>query len=384
MFQRVQRPQLSSIFYTNSAEDIWKYLDNKFGKSDTVAREVLGELMSMHHKKLGKNFSTMLMDTALLLNINKLEWLVSNRSVAELEDRLPYSERVEWARCMSTVEGTSKFEKFKNFLLDRKQIMENMASMGCRPVGAGDQDRCGYCSRPGHDEDSCLSKKKASGVSPAGGGSVPRGRGGCAICSSKEHWKNECPLRGSTKDRDGGNISVNSSRGKKGGVRDGGAAGSGGGAVVTVAVDVGSNTLRAQECPRCKASDKFTYCAGCKKTAGINHCLLHCEGFMVLSVKERVDLVKSSKSCAICLHPSHTTDRCFNKDKDNHICGVNGCPSHHHPMLHGSKDVYVTGVNALLRQRYEAITTTGLPKFVPVDDWVSRDQYESDSFAENT
>ena len=45
------------------------------------------ELMSLDHKKLGKNFSTMLMDThALLLNINKLKWLVSNRSVG---DRLP-------------------------------------------------------------------------------------------------------------------------------------------------------------------------------------------------------------------------------------------------------------------------------------------------------
>ena len=38
---------------SNSAEDIWKYLDNKFGKSDTVAREVMGELMSLDHKKLG-------------------------------------------------------------------------------------------------------------------------------------------------------------------------------------------------------------------------------------------------------------------------------------------------------------------------------------------
>ena len=131
---------------------------------------------------MGK-FSTVLIDThALLLNINELEWLVSNCSVAELEDRLPYSERVEWARCMSTVEGASKFEKFKNFLLDRKAITENMASMGCRPVGAGDQDKCGYCSKPGHDENSCLSKKRASGDGP-----VPRGRGGCAICSSKDH-----------------------------------------------------------------------------------------------------------------------------------------------------------------------------------------------------
>jgi hypothetical protein len=42
--------------------------------------------------------------------------------------------------------------------------------------------------------------------------------------------------------------------------------------------------------------------------------------------------------------------------------------------------VYVTGVNALLRQRYEAITTVGVPEFLPVDDWVSRSQYVFDSF----
>ena len=101
---------------------------------------------------------------------------------------------------------------------------------------------------------------------------------------------------------------------------------------------------------------------------------------MVLSVKDRVDIVKSAKHCAICLHPSHTTDRCYNKDKDNHICGVNGCPSHHHPSLHGSRDVYVTGVNALLAQRHAALTTTGVPDFVPINDWASRKKFVHDSF----
>ena len=101
---------------------------------------------------------------------------------------------------------------------------------------------------------------------------------------------------------------------------------------------------------------------------------------MVLSVKDRVDIVKSAKHCAICLHPSHTTDKCFNKDKDNHICGVAGCTSHHHPVLHGSKDIYVTGVNTLLAQRLEALTTTGVPEFIPYDQWASRRQYSSDSY----
>ena len=59
---------------------------------------------------------------------------------------------------------------------------------------------------------------------------------------------------------------------------------------------------------------------------------------MVLSFKDRSDIVKTAKACAICLHPSHTADRCYNKDKDKYICGVNGCQSHHHPCLHGSRD----------------------------------------------
>ena len=72
---------------------------------------------------------------------------------------------------------------------------------------------------------------------------------------------------------------------------------------------------------------------------------------MVLSFKDRSDIVKTAKACAICLHPSHTADRCYNKDKDNYICGANGCQSHHHPCLHGSRDTCVTAVNVLLRQQ---------------------------------
>ena len=194
---------------------------------------------------------------------------------------------------------------------------------------------------------------------------VQGGRGGCAICNELDHWKNECPLKGTTSDKKHMGNKV-SNRAKK--------QGNG------VNVDIGSNTLRALECQRCKAASKLTFCPGCRRSTGINHCLLHCEGFMVLSVKDRVDIVKSAKHCAICLHPSHTTDKCFNKDKDNHVCGVAGCTSHHHPVLHGSKDIYVTGVNTLLAQRLEALTTTGVPEFIPYDQWASRRQYSSDSY----
>lgn len=68
------------------------------------------------------------------MNINEVEWLVSKRSVAELEDRLHHSERVEWARQLETVPRTTKFEKLKNFLVGRKKILENLETMGCRHV----------------------------------------------------------------------------------------------------------------------------------------------------------------------------------------------------------------------------------------------------------
>ena len=204
--------------------------------------------------------------------------------------------------------------------------------MGSKQAGTGG-DRCGYCSKPGHAEDKCYSKQRDEGGT-GGVRDIPRGRGGCAICDSLDHWKNECPERFSDKDKRAGagrgNRSNNSSRG-------GGRAGRGQGGGAAASVEVGSNTLRALDCARCKASSKLSSCAGCKKTSNISHCLAHCSSFMVLSVEDRVKVVKTSRSCAVCLHPSHTSDKCLSKNKDNYVCGIDNCQSHHHPVLHGSK-----------------------------------------------
>lgn len=271
----------------------------------------------------------MLLDTlSLLVTINEVDWLVTNRTVADMEDKLPREERLEWARQMCTAGGDTRFEKFKNFLQMRKSVLENVELMGSK--GGGDYGRenigttgCSYCGKPGHSEDRCFSKQRDTGGQGQGGGKgfPAGGRGGCAICQSQEHWKNECPDLGTFMDKKfakkGG--SSNSTRGGRGGGQGGGANGggaNGGGGGGTAAADVGSNTLRAVECPRCKASSKLSFCAGCKASSSITHCLLHCEGFMVLSVKDRADIVKTAKACAICLHPSHTADRCCNKDKD--------------------------------------------------------------------
>ena len=55
-------------------------------------------------------------------------------------------------------------------------------------------------------------------------------------------------------------------------------------------------------------------------------------------MNDKVGIVKTSKSCATCLHPYHTSDICDYRDKDKNICWFDGCKSHHHTCLHGSKD----------------------------------------------
>ena len=366
---------------SNSAEDIWKYLDEKYGRSDVVAREVMAELMSLDSKRVGKlfisKFCTMMLDThACLTAIGEQDWLVSNSRVAEMEDKLPKEDKLIWAEKMHSMEGATKFEKFRNFLQGRKQVMDSMDTMGCRMSGQGG-DKCGYCSKSGHSEENCFKKQRDQDIGVGGAKSFPRGRGGCAICGDEGHWKNECPEKNTDKDRKfgggrGGN--TNSNRGRVRGVK-----GDNGGGVSTV--EVGSNTLRALDCARCKSASKLTNCAGCKKTSNINHCLAHCSSFMVLGVNDRVNIVKSSKSCAVCLHPSHTSDKCLNKSKDNYICGIDNCQSHHHPCLHGSTDTFVTAVNVLLRQQYRAVSTGSEDAFLPLGDVHDRVQYQEDSYA---
>ena len=374
---------------TNSAEEIWNYLDEKYGRSEVVAREIMAELMSLDPKRLGSRFigkfCTTLMDThSLLKSINEEDWLVGNRTVSELEVKLPREEKLEWARQYSTLPGVTKFERFKEFLQQRKTVMEVLESMGEMSGGGSGSSKCGYCSKPGHAEDQCFTKQRDQ----AGNQSGRKKFDGCAICGSDGHWKNECPEKGTSMDkRSGGGRggSTNSTRIRSKGVKGGGKGGGGGdgsgGAADgdgghSTGADIGSNTLRPLECQRCKFSSKFSSCAGCKKTSNIGHCLLHCPNFNLLSVNDKVAIVKSSKSCAICLHPSHTSDKCDYRDRDKNICGFDGCKSHHHPCLHGSKDTYVTGVNVLLMQQVK--------ECVEIESWFDRQQYVHDSFALDT
>ena len=349
---------------TNTAAEIWAYLEDRYGKPKVVAKEIMKELMELDHRKFGTQkfmikFCTTLHDThSLLINLGEEDWLTSSRTVSELESKLPREEKIEWAKSGSGHVGETDFERFKNFLTLRKSVMEALESMGGLS-GDKEGNKCSFCGKNGHTEDVCFSKKRAEKGSKGSG----KRNSGCAICGSEDHWKNECPDRGSNRDR-------------KAKTNKGAATGAG-----KNNVDVGSNSLRPLECQRCKFSSKLTKCAGCKKTSNINHCLLHCPEFNLLSVVDKTNVVKSSKSCAICLHPSHTSDKCDFKDKDKNICGMDGCQSHHHPCLHGSKDAYVTGVNVLLMQQIKEVAHDTPQGCVEVSDWLNREKFIQDSYA---
>ena len=157
------------------------------------------------------------------------------------------------------------------------EVIETMGSVGVTATS-----KCDYCHKSGHNEETCFAKQRALGT---GGGQV-RKNDGCAICGSLDHWKNECPNRGTDKDRKkrGNAHSARGGRGVRGGGQHGGGGGQHGGkGDGNLHGDVASNTLRPLECPRCKYSSKLTSCAGCKKTSNISHCLLHCPGFNLMS-----------------------------------------------------------------------------------------------------
>ena len=96
---------------------------------------------------------------------------------------------------------------------------------------------------PGHTEDRCYTKQKDLRGSSGK-------RNGCAICGSKEHWKNECTEKGDNKDKR--LITKRGSNSIRGRGRHFGQCGDG-----FVFFDVGSNTLRSLACQCCKESSKL-------------------------------------------------------------------------------------------------------------------------------
>ena len=367
--------EVSSL--ASSFQEIWDHLEEKAGKVEVIAKDIMGDLLSLNHRKIGKKFvakfSVMLEDSeALLGSIGQQAWLTSPRSVADLEDLLPASEKMEWAKKVKGSVGSDRFERFKSFLKERKDELEALDTIGNRGsdqiADTGEIPTCTYCHKRGHVEmegDKVVCRAKRSDQARAGGstrGGSDRGRfsygDGCAICGSKDHWKNECPDKGTSKDKFT----------TKGG-RYGGQARGGGGAQADGVVQ--SNQLRKSDCNRCKfASKNISCCFACKKSSNVDHCLLHCGHFMSVGVDSRVQMVKGNNACAVCLNGGHQAANCNYKDKNNWVCGIDGCSSHHHPALHGSRDTFVK-INTLV---------VGDTRFQEITDWESREEYQHGSY----
>ena len=223
------------------------------------------------------------------------------------------------------------------------------------------------------DEIVCWAKKDDQKTGGGRGNKSGSGRGkfepdyrnGCAICGDKNHWKNECPHKGTDKDR------FSQGKGKdRGPTGRGGGQGSGRGGAQADGI-VQSNQLRSSDCNRCKYADKnIQTCFGCKQSGNMDHCVLHCEQYLCLGVEERVKLVRSANACAVCLNAGHQAATCNYKDKDNWVCGMKGCRSHHHPTLHGSKDLFIR-INTLVVEQN---------RFQDVTDWEAREGYTYDSY----
>ena len=93
-------------------------------------------------------------------------------------------------------------------------------------------------------------------------------------------------------------------------------------------------------------------------TKDLDHCLYHCEGFMSEAVDKRTEMAKKGGYCPVCLYPGHNAATCKNADSSRYVCGVKGCDKHHHPILHGSKDKYVTSVNVVKAMEYSEAGVT--------------------------
>ena len=156
LVQALPKEILDDSSLASSYQEIWDHLEEKAGKVEVVARDIMGELMTLSHKKHGRTFvakfSVVLEDSeALLTTMGQQTWLTSPRSVADLEDLLPDTEKLEWAKKVKGATGAEKYEKFKTFLRDRKAELEALEAMGSK-AGANKETgipTCTYCHKRG-------------------------------------------------------------------------------------------------------------------------------------------------------------------------------------------------------------------------------------------
>ena len=314
-------------------EQLWEQLDAMFADPKVMLREAMDELHSLDHRKLGDSFihkfAATLIDTEALLDANQNgDYLRHPREVAHIQDKLPRTEKLEYIRREKSYHG-SDFAKLKSFLVERKQEEEELRKFGTGAREAEQTLKCDYCKLLGHTKEKCRRHKAdlANGEArETGKGGTKTGRGwpetGCWNCGGSGHRRAECPQ------------SKPPAQMGKGGRNQS-------------TQEIQSNHLRTADCPRCKDAGTLAgSCAGCGKSGqGLKHCLAHCSNYMEENVGGKAGMVVKAKGCVICLHPNHTADRCYDKDNPKRVCGINGCKSHHHPTLHGSKEPQVASCN---------------------------------------
>ena len=154
------------------ATEVWEQLERMYGNSEVVAAAVMEDIWNLDARTLGNkfmgSFCVMLEDTeTLLYTMGQTEWLTSSISIGQLEDKLPPVEQLRWAERMDTYEGRTRYDKFKRFLQERKEVEEKMRSIGSgqravkmpreESVKTGEKsvENCNFCTEKHSTENIC-------------------------------------------------------------------------------------------------------------------------------------------------------------------------------------------------------------------------------------
>ena len=303
-----------------SPEQIWTQLDAMYNDPKVLVKEAVQDLHNLDKKKLGDNFipkfAATLLDTETLLDaVGQGDYLRHPREVAFLQDMLPKEEAREFVKRCKNYVG-NEFMQLKTFLKDRKDESESLSKFGTGSIEKSEVEskQCEYCGKRGHESNTCFKKRKDAAE---GKGAETKSKASCWKCGELGHKSFDCEKTKDEKKKETQKSRKSNSE-----------------------QSIASNHLRTAECGRCKNAETLELaCAGCgRKGANLKHCLAHCAAYVQEGVEGKAAMVKKGGNCVICLHPKHSTDKCYDKENSKRVCGLDGCASHHHPTLHGARD----------------------------------------------